>query len=65
MSEDLIILIDKYLKGEATEAELALVDTWYLSFEKEEGFTDRLSPEEIESATEQSFASLSRQLKLD
>ena len=58
MNDDLIPLIDKYLRGEATESERERVDAWYQSFESNPGLTAQLSPEETAKAMTESFATL-------
>ncbi|MBB1286012.1 hypothetical protein HRH25_16635 [Flavisolibacter sp. BT320] len=65
MSDTLVFLIDKYLKGEANEAEREVVDAWYLSFETNRDLTDLLGPDEVGKAMAESFASFSRKLKFD
>jgi hypothetical protein len=47
--------IDKYLAGKATEAEAALVEEWYQSFENKPGITEQLSAEEVERSRNKSF----------
>ena len=44
----LLLLIEKYLAGEASEEEIEEVDRWYQSFETEPGLPpDALNPPEI------------------
>ena len=62
MNNDLIILIDKYQSGEATESEREAVDSWYLSFESRPGLVEQMSPDEAMKAMKESFAAISRKL---
>ncbi|WP_121353536.1 hypothetical protein [Flavisolibacter nicotianae] len=63
MNDELLILIEKYLNGEATESEREAVDEWYLSFESHPGLTAQLGPEEAARAMTASFTALSRKLE--
>jgi len=62
MHDDFQYIIDKYLKGEATESERMAVDAWYRSFEDNPGLTDQLPPEEVARVMAKSFASLAGKL---
>ena len=57
------LLINKYLEGTATEAEIKVVDEWYDSFEKAPGFSDTFSQKEIETFFENAYGKL--KIKLD
>lgn len=64
MNSDLTILIDKYLRGEATKSERELVDDWYRSFDSNPGLTEQLNTGEMAKAMRDSFAELSQKLVL-
>lgn len=62
MNDDLIVLIDKYLTGEASENEKELVENWYQSFESMPGLMAEWSPEEAVKTAAENFAAISRKL---
>lgn len=49
-------LLEKYRAGKCTDAEKAIVETWYLRFEEEEG--DLLTDTQIEAATDRIWSRL-------
>lgn len=59
---ELEILIDKYLNGTATEAEIKIVDDWYHSFDNNQGFSDNLSQKEIQVFLKSAYSSLEKKL---
>jgi hypothetical protein len=59
------VLIEKYLNGQASESERKLVDTWYDSFESNEGLTSELSQEVICGLQAKGFATLLQKLNLN
>lgn len=63
-NSDLLVLVEKYLAGQASEAERQLVDDWYDSFEKNPGLKDHLDKEEMELAMKRNFLAVRKQLNL-
>jgi ferric-dicitrate binding protein FerR (iron transport regulator) len=59
-----IDLLEKYIKGDCTEAEIALVKQWYLSFEHENDHVSDLSPAEEEQLEEKIYFSIISNLDL-
>ncbi len=59
-----MILVDKYLNGEATESEREAVDAWYMSFESKPGLTEQIGPEEMAKAMTAGFVNLSKKFDL-
>lgn len=61
-NSDLLILVEKYLHGQASEEERKLVDDWYASFEKNPGLLNLLDKEGVELAKKKSFLALRKKL---
>lgn len=59
-----IDLLEKYIKGDCTEAEIALVKQWYLSFEQEDDHVSALSPAEEKELEEHIYFSIVSNLDL-
>lgn len=51
-------IIEKYLRGEATEKERTAVDAWYDAFDYEQGFTAGMEKKELEKAIKSSLQKL-------
>jgi hypothetical protein len=62
-SEELQVLLDKYLTEQASEEEIKLVDEWYQSFETNEGITGQLGENELQKSISAGFASIRAALK--
>ncbi|SEW53769.1 FecR family protein [Chitinophaga arvensicola] len=56
-------LLDKYLQGTATEAEISEVDHWYRSFENDPALTAQFSPEQRMALEQLLFLRISRQVE--
>lgn len=63
-NSDLLVLVEKYLAGQASEEERRLVDDWYDSFEKNPGLTDQMDKEGVELASKKSFLALCKKLNV-
>ena len=63
-NSDLLVLVEKYLTGQASEEECRLVDEWYASFDKNPGLLDQSDKEEVELAGKKSFLSLRKKLNI-
>lgn len=61
-NSDLLVLVEKYLNGQASEEERKLVDDWYASFEQNPGLLDLLDKEGVELAKKKSFLALRKKL---
>lgn len=59
------ILIDRYLSGQATEEEVAVVEKWYASFDSAPGWLQQLDPGEVQQARACGFQALRRRLDLE
>lgn len=59
-----IDLLEKYIKGNCTEAEIALVKQWYLSFEHENDHVSDLSPAEEKQLEERIYFNIISNLDL-
>jgi ferric-dicitrate binding protein FerR (iron transport regulator) len=59
-----IDLLEKYIKGDCTEAEIALVKQWYFSFEGEKDHVSDLSPAEEKQLEENIYFSIISNLNL-
>lgn len=59
------ILIDRYLSGQATEEEIAIVENWYASFDRAPGLLQLLDPGEVQQAKACGFQDLRRRLGLE
>lgn len=59
-----IDLLEKYIKGDCTEAEIALVKQWYFSFEHENDHVSDLSPAEEKQLEENIYFSIISNLNL-
>ncbi|AYL99106.1 FecR family protein [Mucilaginibacter celer] len=59
-----IDLLEKYIKGDCTEAEIALIKQWYLSFEHEDDHVSALSPAREKELEEQIYFSIIANLDL-
>ncbi|UOE47319.1 FecR family protein [Mucilaginibacter sp. SMC90] len=57
-------LLEKYIKGDCTEAEIALVRQWYFSFEHEKDHVSDLSPAEEKQLEENIYFSIISNLNL-
>lgn len=57
------ILIDKYLNGQATQEERKVVDDWYESCEAKPGLSEVMSEEALLSSTTHAFLRLQEELK--
>lgn len=57
-TQNIQILIEKYLNGLASPEETRLVDEFYASFENEPGLTDQLDKEEVERSITRGFSSI-------
>ncbi len=60
-----IDLLEKYIKGDCTQAEIALVKQWYLSFEHENDHVSDLSPAEEKQLEEKIYFSIISNLDLE
>lgn len=56
------LLIDKYLEGTATAAEMKIVDAWYDSFDKAPGLSAAFSQKEIEAFLKSAYSRLENKL---
>ncbi|WP_162946445.1 FecR family protein [Chitinophaga barathri] len=56
-------LLDKYLEGTATAAEIREVDDWYGSFESDPGLTEQLSAEQRSALEQLLFLRISREVE--
>ncbi|MEO3407768.1 FecR family protein [Mucilaginibacter sp. CAU 1740] len=59
-----IDLLEKYIKGDCTEAEIALIKQWYLSFEHEDDHVSALSSAEEKELEERMYFSIVNNLDL-
>lgn len=57
-TQNIQILIEKYLNGLASPEEIRLVDEFYASFENEPGLTEQLDKEELDRSITNGFSSL-------
>lgn len=57
-TQNIQILIEKYLNGLASPEEIRLVDEFYASFESEPGLTEQLDKEELDRSITNGFSSL-------
>lgn len=62
ISPDWNHIIDKYLRGEATEEEVIAVDAWYDEFDNEPGFIGNMHKKELEKAIKSGLQKLQNQL---
>lgn len=60
----MLVLVEKYLNGQASTEEKKLVDDWYDSFEKNPGLLDLSDKEGVELAKKKSFLALRKKLKI-
>jgi len=62
ISPDWILIIEKYLSGEATEEERNAIDAWYSSFDELPGYTDGMSQTELKKAMNSSLNKIQNRL---
>ena len=62
-SEEIHILLDKYLADQASEEEMKLVEEWYQSFESNQGIVEQLNEREKEKSMTESFNRIRNALK--
>jgi transmembrane sensor len=58
-------LLEKYINGHCTDAEVALVKQWYQSFEHEPGYTSTLSSSKQQELEEQIFNKIVNNIEVD
>lgn len=63
-SEEIIILLDRYLTEQASEEEVKLVEEWYQSFETNTGITAQMNEVEKETSMTESFNRIKNALEI-
>lgn len=56
-------LLDKYLEGTASAAEIREVDDWYQSFDRDKGLTEQLNAEQLAALEQLLFLRVSREIE--
>ena len=63
-TQNIQILIEKYLSDQVSPEEKQLVDDFYASFEANKGLTEQLDKEDLEVSRKQGFSSVLKALNL-
>ncbi|HYH14336.1 MAG TPA: hypothetical protein VD794_03895 [Flavisolibacter sp.] len=63
-SEEISILLERYLTHQASEEEMKLVNAWYQSFDTNEGITGQMKEAEIEISMTESFNRIKNALEI-